>query len=141
MPINQINWLAVIIGGLIPMGVGMLWYSPMLFAKKWMSLVGKTEKEIREQGVTKAYALSFVTSLIMAFVLEYFVMYTGSFTVSSGIKLGFIIWAGFIATASYSSVLFEGRPNALYMINAGYYLVSLLIMGAVQGGMTADPMG
>ena len=139
MPINQINWLAIFIAGLAPMAIGMLWYSPLLFAKKWMSLVGKTEEEIRKEGSAKAYAFSLVTSMIMSFVLEYFIMYTGSFTMSSGIRLGFIVWIGFIATTSYASVLFESRPKGLYLINAGYNLVSLLIMGAIQGGITTDP--
>lgn len=141
MPINQINWLAIFIAGLVPMAIGMLWYSPLLFAKKWMSLVGKTEEEIRKEGRGKAYALSLVTSMIMAFVLEYFVMYTGSFDMRSGMRLGFIVWIGFVATTSYASVLFESRPKGLYLINAGYNLVSLLIMGAIEGGMTMSPMG
>jgi len=141
MPINQVNWLAIFVAGLVPVVIGMLWYSPLLFGKKWMSLVGKTEEEIRKEGPGKAYAQSLVTSMIIAFVLEYLLMYTGSFDMRAGMKLGFLVWIGFVATTSYASVLFESRPKGLYLINAGYNLVSLLIMGAIEGGMTMSPLG
>jgi len=141
MQLSQINWLAVIVAGLVPMAIGMLWYSRLLFAKKWMSLVGKTEEEIRKEGPGKAYAFSLVTSMVMAFVLQYFIIYTGAFTTFSGAKLGFIVWVGFVATTSSASVFFESRPTGLYFINAGYNLVTLLIMGAVEGGITMSPLG
>jgi len=66
-----INYLAVLVAALIPMAVGALWYSPALFAKKWMALVGKTEEEMKNVNPMKAYGISFLTSLIMAYVLAH----------------------------------------------------------------------
>lgn len=129
------NLLAVVVAAIIPMVVGMIWYSPVLFAKRWMALVGKTEEEIRRSGPAKAYALSFLAYIVMAYVLGHFVIYASAFTQTSGIvaglQTGFWVWLGFVVTSSSSTTLFEFRPSGLYFIMAGYYLVCLLAMGVV----------
>lgn len=38
--INNVDWLAVIIGAVVAYGVGWVWYSPSLFATKWMKGIG-----------------------------------------------------------------------------------------------------
>ena len=49
---TELNWIAIIVTGLIYFGIHMLWYFPFLFGKKWLELVGKEsepkEKIIRE---------------------------------------------------------------------------------------------
>lgn len=35
-----VNWIAVIVGAVVAFIVGWLWYSPMLFGKKWAEGVG-----------------------------------------------------------------------------------------------------
>ena len=41
LPFDQINFLAVLVGGVINMAVGFVWYGP-LFGKLWLRLIGKT---------------------------------------------------------------------------------------------------
>jgi hypothetical protein len=45
--------------------------------------------------------------------------------------VGFFNWLGFVAVATLGSVTFEKRPLQLYLINNGYLLLALLIMGTV----------
>ncbi len=134
---EHLNYLAVIVAALIPMIVGALWYSPALFAKRWLALMGKTDEEVRRGGAGKAYALSFVASLVMSFVLAHFIHYTFAYTQASGglggFKIAFWAWLGFVITTGSSSVLFEGRRSGLYFLSMGYYLVSMLLMGLVLG--------
>ncbi len=130
---GQPNVLGVIVAAIIPMVIGMVWYSPALFATKFMALVGKTHEELTKGGVGKAYALSFVSALVMSYVLAHVEMYgsaaTGSSGVASGLSAGFWSWLGFVATTGSSTVLFEKRPSGLYLMNMGYYLACLLLMG------------
>jgi hypothetical protein len=139
-PEVPINYLAVLVAGIIPMVVGMLWYSPALFAKKWMSMIGKTEEEIRKSGVGKAYALSFLSSLLMAYVLDHSIIFGNTYLHMSGFGAGmmggFWLWLGFVVTTNASVVLFEFRRAGLYWISMGYYLVCLLLMGGVLGAWT-----
>jgi hypothetical protein len=112
--------------------IGGLWYSPVLFAKKWMAYVGTTEEEIRKRGgATKAYIGAFVSALVMAYVLAHFVNYSSAQTLTAGIQTGFWAWLGFVATTSITNVFFEHRPFGLFLINTGYNLVCLAVMGAI----------
>ena len=46
MGIMQVNYYAVLVCGILMFMLGGLWYSPALFAKRWMQLIGKTEEEL-----------------------------------------------------------------------------------------------
>ena len=83
MPHSDINWLAILVAAIIPMVVGGLWYSNMLFAKQWMALMGKTEEEIKKDfNPARTYGITFVMCIVMAYVMDYFVHYTMSATFS-----------------------------------------------------------
>lgn len=46
--------------------------------------------------------------------------------------IGLLAAIGFIATSMGSLSLFEQRSSTLYLISNGYYLVSLMIIGAMS---------
>jgi len=53
-----VNLLAVLVAAVATMIVGFLWYSPLLFAKPWMTLMGydpndKTKQEEMRKGAGK----------------------------------------------------------------------------------------
>mgnify|MGYP001611288200 CR=1 FL=1 len=134
MPLQvSINYLAVLIAAIASMVIGFLWYGP-LFGKKWMQLMNFDKKKIDEakkKGMGKIYALAFLTTLIMSYVLAHFVDYVEAKTIADGIVLGFWVWIGFLATTQIGSVLWEGKPVKLYLINTLHYLVSLAVNGAI----------
>ncbi len=134
MPTIDINYWAVLVAAFASYVIGALWYSPLLFGKAWMELMGFTEKDMQDakkKGMAKKYGIMFVSTLVMSYVLAHVVDYTESTTVIAGAQAGFWIWLGFIAPVSLGSVLWEGKSWTLWLINASYYLVVLLIMGAV----------
>ena len=79
----------------------------------------------------KAYALTFLTSLIMAYVLAHFISYVQAKTIADGAVLGFWLWIGFFATTQLGMVLWENKPVKLYVINTLHYLVTLAVMAAI----------
>ncbi len=135
MPEIDINYLAVLVVTAVAFGLGALWYSTVLFGKLWMEAMGKTEEEIRlemeNQSMPLIYALTFLAWLVTAFVLAHFVDYVGAASVTDGLLTGFYAWLGFAVTYEVIHGLFEARPTRLLMINSGYHLVGLLIMGGV----------
>jgi hypothetical protein len=133
MPTVDINWLAVIVAAAINMIVGALWYSNRLVAREWMKLVGKKAEDMdkmRSQA-GPGYAIAAVGALIQTWVLAHFVQYTGATTFWRGLVTGFWLWLAFVGVTLAVGLIFEGRSWHLWKINAGYFLVVLLINGGL----------
>jgi hypothetical protein len=128
----EVNWLAVLVAGVINMAVGSVWYSPLMFLKPWMATLHK-KPEMKEGNMGMMYIQMFVSALIMGYVMAMLTKLLHIMTIDMGIMLGFWVWLGFIATAGYNYVLFEQKPIKGYLINVGYYLVVLLLVGALMG--------
>jgi hypothetical protein len=128
----DVNYLAVVVAAIVQMVLGALWYSPILFGKMWMKLVGMPS-DYKPKGVAKSYMLMFISALIMAFVLALVVNLTGIFSIAGGVTAAFWVWIGFIATTGVSEYLWTIKPKpwTLYVLNQAYWLVSLLIMGGL----------
>jgi len=129
------NYFAVLIAAVAMMAVGFLWYSPLLFGKPWMKLKGYTEKSMKEaqKKMGGKYFLSFIGSLVTAFVLGWFIKVTNMATLSGGMGTGLLMWVGFVTTVQFSSWVFSEDKKELYFIDTGYQLVSFIVMGAILG--------
>jgi len=46
----QVNYVAVLVCAVVTFLLGGLWYSPVLFAKRWVALVGLTEEQMKKGG-------------------------------------------------------------------------------------------
>jgi hypothetical protein len=135
----DVNYLAVFACGIFAMVIGFVWYGP-LFGKAWSQLMGWGEMtpELmaeKQKQARPAYAITFVLSLVTAFVLAHELIFASAFTnttgVAAGISAGFWNWLGFIVPVTVGTVLWDGKPWKLWFINAGYWLVLLLGMGVI----------
>jgi hypothetical protein len=136
----HINYLVVFVAGLANMVLGALWYSPLMFGKVWMKLMGldklsKAEKAKMMERAKPGYAFAFLAALLMSFVMAHMVQSGAIFYhvagVEAGLLTGFLIWVGFILTSQINSVLWEGKPVKLYWINTAHYLAAYLITGVI----------
>jgi hypothetical protein len=113
--------------------IGYVWFHPRFFGKMWMRLSGMTP-EMAEHGARHAhwYALaSFFACIIIAFVLRTLLIGLGIFDISGAARLGAVVFLGFAAPILLGSVLWEHRPFALYLLNAGYWLIALVIIAMI----------
>ncbi len=124
------NWFGIILAAIAQMVVGFIWYGP-LFGKTWMSMMGINTQRMSREGMGRTYAIQAVGSLVTAYVLAKLVGMMGGKTLAAGVQAGFWVWLGFVATVTLGSVLYERRSWNLYVLNNGYQLVSLAIMGAI----------
>lgn len=130
----SVNFLAIIVVAVIEITIGMLWYSPAIFGKQWMNLIGFTDqdmKKTREKGMGKSLLIASISALIIGYVLSLINGYRGANTYLDGMVTGFLCWVGFIATVMTGIVAWEKKSWKLYFINSCYYLVALLIMGGI----------
>lgn len=126
----SVNYAAVAAAAIVNMVLGFVWYGP-LFGKPWMKMMGLTKDSVKSTEMNKLYAAAFVSALVMAYVLSHFVQVGGAISAIEGATIGFWIWLGFITTTTLSGLLWEGKPLNLYLLNNGYYLVLLLVNGAL----------
>lgn len=131
MPQLSLNWLPIIVAAVIATALGAAWYSKTLFGKQWLHATGWSQDELesRKKNMSRAYLLGFVASVVMAAVLQHFVYFTRAETAALGAKTGLWMWLGFVAPIMLGGYLWEGKTLKLYQINAGYYLVSLVVQG------------
>ncbi len=94
--------------------------------------MGVTQQSMSGGGMgTTTLVWSFIGSLVTAGVLRKFTTMVAAHSLGAGIALGALVWLGFIATVTLASVLYEKRSVNLYILNNGYQLVSLVVMGAI----------
>ena len=139
MHLANINWLAVIIAAVAAWLIGAVWYS--VFSKQWLAAQGKTLASAKKEQAAKGsaafvpFVLVFVADLIMAIMLYGIMTHVGPFTVRAGLISGALIWFGFVITAIGTNYAFQGRKPMLTVIDGGYWLAVLLVIGAILGAM------
>lgn len=139
LPNVTVSIVPVIVAAVAANVLGALWYSPLLFGKAWMSLVGMKDKDIKkakEKGMGKLYLINFLGTLVLAYILSLVIGFSGASGVDDAIYLSFLVWLGFYATSMLGSILWESKPVKLYMINVVYYLVALEVMGVILVSMS-----
>jgi hypothetical protein len=135
---GPINYLAVLVAAVVIFALGGLWYSPVLFVKRWMALQGKTEEQMRAEAAAAnmplMYASAFITALITAWVMALVFAHIANdveMSVGHGALFGAMLWLGFAATTSYAMAIFSGKPRQLWLIDSTYNLVSFVLAGIV----------
>jgi hypothetical protein len=123
------NHFAILVSALIQWFLGAIWYSPVLFAKPWMAIVGIQPGNAKKNSMIAGMITSFVGSLVLSFVLAHLILWSGATTAAWGALIGSIVWAGFMAAPLAATYIYEGRPFKLFAINLGYWLVAIVASG------------
>jgi len=138
MHVPPVNWLAILVAAIVIFMLGGLWYSPVLFAKRWIALQNKTEEQMRAEAAAAnmplMYASAFITGLIIAAAMALVFAHIANdmpMNAAHGALLGAILWLGFAATTSYATALFSGKPRQLWFIDTAYNLVSFVLAGII----------
>jgi len=125
---------------------GAMYYGSL--GKQWVEAQGSTVEAFRAKQAAKVgtlsaqapFILGFIAQLIMAYVLYGMmkhVAHTGPLTVRNGLLSAAFIWFGFILTSIVVNYAFSGRKFMLIVIDAGYWLGVMLILGAILGAFAS----
>jgi hypothetical protein len=129
------NWVAIIVAMVVNMVLGSLWFSPVLFQKRWMAL--RVGGPMSGTASPLLYVITAVGALVSAITLDWIIGLAGANTLVGGAIIGLYCGLGLVAPAILADHLFNERPSMLYVIVAGYPIVGLLIMGAIIGALGA----
>ncbi len=127
----QVNWLAVIAAALSTFLLGGIWYSPIAFGNAWMRENGFTEESLKGANMVKIFGFAFVLGLVAAINLAMFLGPTDG--AGMGAFYGFLAGFGWVATFVGMHYLFERKSFVIFLINAGFSVVSLTVMGLIIG--------
>lgn len=72
------NWIVIILSALIPLVVGALWYSPMMFLNAWLAASGLNQEQLKGANMVKIFGLTFLFSLMIALAVNFLVIHQWS---------------------------------------------------------------
>lgn len=142
---ENLNWIAIIVAGLVPMAVGALWYGPLL-GKQWMASTGKTEEFYANNGnMGMIMGISVLLSILLAFTIKIFIATThadqyahlsdeivGSHhTFGHGMLHGAMYTAFWVIPFFVINGMFERRGPKNYWLHIAYWIITCAIMGGI----------
>ena len=141
MQFAGINHLAIFIAAVVAWLGGAAYYTAL--GKLWVAAQGKTVEQFHAEQAPKKrtpaawlpFALAFLANLAMAWVLAGMVGHLGAVTIRSAVISGLFVWAGFVVTTMLVNNAFAGRRYMLTLIDAGHWLLVVVLMGLVIGWM------
>lgn len=142
---QSINWFSVLLASLVPMTLGFVWYNEKVFGKAWMDSLGITREDAKKANMAMMFSTSFIMSFLVAFFLIFNVDGPGqegqydSFGHGAfhGLLMGLMIAAPVIITNG----VFEMKKWKTLLINSGYWILSLVLMGGILDVMNHSPFG
>lgn len=151
--------VGVLIAAIVSIVIGMLWYSPKVFGKKWLEIRGKKMEDLKSSPTDMVYATlgALAMSLVLAIFIGYVIM-GSAFTlfvdgylnsaqenvvgpamilggawspIVIGIVVAFLAWLGFVIPSALNGVIWEEGNKKLFVFNMTYLLVNLIVMSVV----------
>jgi hypothetical protein len=131
---TKINHLAVWILIVVYFLIGWGWYA--IFGEKWLSLHARTMTDIERTHNVGAYALAFLTSVVVNYTLAMLLSQLNATSAFGGLKIALACWFAFVFM-EYSTICvfsaFETNPWPLILIDMGRPFVAFAISGLVLG--------
>ncbi|HYD92369.1 MAG TPA: DUF1761 domain-containing protein [Flavobacterium sp.] len=154
----QINWLAILVATLVTLPVGFIWYNKNVFGTIWMRETGVTEESAKNANMFKIFGLTILFSFLMAFIIMPMVIHqygalgmiggdpslakpsyeafmadygTAYRTFKHGAFHGAMVGIFLVLPVIGINAQYEGKSWKYILINAGYFIVSLALMGGI----------
>lgn len=158
---DLLNPIAIVVAAISALVVGFIWYNPKVFGNAWMKAAGMTDEKVKGGNMLKIFGLALLFAFLLATALpgivihqmgvfsliggdqgnalpSYFTFmsdYKGAFRTFKhgafhGVLTGIFIALPIIGT----NALFERKSAKYILINSGYWIVTLGVMGAIICG-------
>lgn len=124
--------LGIVVSAVVMFALGGMWYSPMLFATAWARESGTpNEHNTDPKAQARFFIILLALLMLAAAVLDCVITsWAPGPGLGHGLAVGFI--GGVLAAAVVGmDTLFERKSIQLFLINAGYYLLSFCIAGLI----------
>lgn len=126
-----LNYWAILVSALSVMVIGSLWYSPLLFGKVWMKGMNFKESDLKKGNMGFSMGGSFITALLMCYILAHYVNFFEAQTVEDAVQVAFWPWLGFKLPVIANTLFWEQKPWSVFWVNATYHLVVLVVPSVI----------
>lgn len=159
----EINFIALLLAAVVTLVVGFIWYNPKVFGTIWMRESNLTQEQLQTGNMLIIFGLTYIFSLMItvilmaitihqsgaigmvggppllasakpsfaAFMADYGTTYR---TFKHGALHGFMSGLFFALPIIGINGLFERKSWKLILIHAGYWIVTLTLMGGIICG-------
>ena len=97
-----------------------------------MDSMSPEKKAAMMKGMTMSYVGQFIASLVMFYVLAWFIGATGRATLKGGIHIALLEWIGVVVPLAFGNTLWGGKMT-MFWLSAGNMLLTLAAAGAIIG--------
>lgn len=131
---DNVSVVGIIVAALAFFFLGAAWYT-FLFGRQWRTEIGVTEEVAAGASPNPLmFVWSILVSLAIAVTLAKLI---DESSVEYGLKVGVGVGAGVGAAILAQNYVYESRSLRFWLINAGYVVVGLGVMGAIIGAFQA----
>ena len=156
----ELNYYILLVTALIPLIMGFIWYNPKVFGTAWMKSAGLDEEKLKGANMPLIFFLCYVFSLMIGMVImqlsihqlgvygtlggsgfdesataylsDFMSKYGTNFrTFKHGVLHGVLAGIFFAMPIIAINAMFERKGVKNILINSGYWIVSLGLMGGV----------
>lgn len=129
---EDVNFLSVLLAGVVAWALGALWYSPLLFGKTWQKAVGMTDDDLQGANMAVIFGSSFILMCVMMFGLVPILIFGhDNISITHGAFHGALIGILFAGTSMGINYLYQRKSFKLWLIDASYQILFLAIGGAI----------
>jgi hypothetical protein len=127
------NYLAILVAAIACFLFEAGWYS--LFLQTWLNGIGHTREWLMGTGINPAlqFATAILCEALIATAISCVTQLTGAQTWLRGIQVAALLWLGFVLTTIATEYVFEVRPLSLLAVNGGFWLLGMILEGAIVG--------
>lgn len=153
------NFLAIFVAALCTLPIGFIWYNPKVFGTIWMKETGMTEEKAKGSNMFKIFGLTILFAFMIGFIVQFLVIHqygasgmvggphaaeikssydafmadygTAYRTFKHGMLHGFMSGLFLALPIIGINALFERRSWKYILINGGYFIVCLTLMGGI----------
>ena len=134
LDLSQVNWVAVVIAGLIYFAIGAVWYSPLLFSGAWQRSIGWDAERTPPTMNPVTYLVPLLAYLVMAAAVALLAVGLGSDTFVDGLVLGLVVGVGLSLMHTLVDAEFDPNkphPWVWFAINGTYHTLGLIIVAVI----------
>lgn len=131
------SYVAILLGAILIMVLGAVWFHPKVFGQSWMAGAGLTEADMKD-----ANPIMMVGALLMALVIAYATSRYAGHTEPGmsqfvhGMFHGFMPAIMYVAPVLVSKSLFEKKSLGWILTSTAYWVIAITLVGGVVYALT-----